>query len=73
MLKLEKNIPIPSTAGRPKKYPFEKMQHGDSFLVTPKEKTSVRQCIVRENKRSTTHKWITRSVDNGIRVWCVEK
>lgn len=74
MYKIEKNVPFTS-AGRPKIYPFEQMEAGDSFFVKGDKKKiqSVRLCMMRENRACTTHKWISRVVPGGVRVWCVEK
>lgn len=75
MYKIEKNIPIPSTAGRPKLYPFEKMEDGDSFYVKGDKRKihMVRLAMNRENKMCQSHKWISRSDEHGVRVWCVRK
>jgi len=32
-INIKKNVPVKSLAGRPKKYPFDKMGVGDSFIV----------------------------------------
>ena len=41
MIKIDKNIPIPSKEGRPNKYPFEVMDVGDSFELKNTTKTTV--------------------------------
>ncbi len=64
--KIEKNIPIKGTK-RPSKYPFDKMQVGDSFLVDNEKAGSIRSLIYRVGGK----KFRTRSVKGGIRVWRV--
>jgi hypothetical protein len=75
MYKIEKNIPMPEGRGRKKKYPFEEMESGDSFFVKcgKKEVAAVRAAVLKENRACMTHKWSTRTVDGGLRVWCLEK
>ena len=78
MYKIEKNIPVSGVGqktGAPRKYPFRKMVVGDSFFVKGDKKKiqSIRQLILRENKLSEKYRWISRAVDNGVRVWCLEK
>lgn len=75
MIKIEKNIPLTSNSGRPKKFPFEKMEAGDSFFVKGKDKEIhlARMSMMRENKACMTHKWVSRRVDGGLRIWCMEK
>lgn len=63
MIKIDKNIPIPPKRGRPKKYPFDEMEVGDSCLVKTKGVLSRRI----DGKRFTT-----RTVKGGVRVWRVE-
>ncbi len=80
--KIEKNIPeikslryVTTHQGRPYKYPFEKLQVGDSFLVpleTDEEYTrkinSLTSCKTLA-QRALGIKMKTRRVSGGIRVW----
>lgn len=74
MYKIEKNVPLTGT-GRKKIYPFEQMEAGDSFFVKGDEKKiqSARMRMMMENRACQTHKWISRLVPGGVRIWCVEK
>lgn len=74
MYKIEKNVPI-TNAGRTRIYPFEQMEAGDSFVVKgdAKKIQSARMCMMKENRACQTHKWISRTIPGGIRIWCVEK
>ena len=67
--RIEKNIPIP-TFSRSRKYPFDKMKIGDSFLVSLGEDRSVRNCAAAAGRRHNM-KFICRqtSGENNIRVW----
>lgn len=76
-IKIEKNIPIPVTEI---KYPFDKMDVGDSFFI-PENDKKVRlkiQCAVRsyfniyKKKTKATMKIISKSLENGVRVWRTE-
>ena len=84
MLKIEKNIPIPSREygrnGSPKtKYPFREMEIGDSFYVSAIGKGET-QAISRNilnsassyNKKHKRKKFTTRIVAGGIRCWRIE-
>lgn len=73
MYKIEKDIPIPPK-GRPKgtyKYPFVFMEVGDSFFVKgglmKRISVSARGYSIR-----TGHKYASRTVPGGVRVWRVE-
>lgn len=75
--KIEKNLPIPpSGTGRPK-YPLRDMEVGDSFFVpvplinTLKFRNRLSSALTYFGKRHSVQ-FITRSVDDGIRVWRVE-
>ena len=68
--KIEKNIPI-SKHGKTGKWSSigKQMEIGDSVLVNSrKEATSISIAL-----KKTGYKGVTRKVDNGIRVWKVEK
>ncbi len=76
-IKIEKNIPIPVTEI---KYPFDKMDVGDSFFIaeTDKKERLKIQCAVRSyfamyrKKTKTTMKIISKSLENGVRIWRIE-
>ena len=68
--KIEKNIPI-SEHGKKGKWSSigKQMQIGDSVLVNSrKEAVSISVVLKR-----TGYKAVTRKVDNGVRVWKVER
>lgn len=76
MFEIEKNIPIP---GYHCKYPFEKMEIGDSFFVkeaSDSYRRKVRNAANMFGKKNGC-KFKTRSMKNkdgidGIRIWRVE-
>ena len=51
MFIIEKNIPIPEIAVQNKWAVFEKMEVGDSFLVTGMKENTIRQNIYRYQQR----------------------
>ena len=70
---IEQNIPIPEDRAR---YPFKKMNVGDSVLLKPKtgedrlkfhRRVSANRSLFQ--KRNPGVELISRSVDGGIRVW----
>jgi hypothetical protein len=68
--KIEKNIPI-SKHGKTGKWSSigKQMEIGDSVLVNSrKEAMSISMAL-----KKTGYKGVTRNVDNGVRVWKVEK
>lgn len=80
MIKVEKNIPIPHTrrSGAIDRYPFDQLEPGDSFLI-PLHLTGEKEADNKTKLRSTgvvsyathkyKHKYATRLVEGGRRVW----
>ena len=73
MYEIEKNIPIP----KPKRYPWDDMSVGDSFLITNVELstgvyTSFQRWQTKKPSRNTLD-IIRRVVNDGYRVWLVER
>lgn len=74
MIVIEKNIPLPSprnllSMGRPRIYPFNVMEVGDSFAIPLKKKNAVAATANRYGKNNNM-KFATRLMDNGmVRVW----
>ena len=71
MFEIEKNIPITSKNA----YPFDSMQHGDSFLIPCDQKKDlyVRGQINSLKKYYPNKIIATRKVSNGLRVWLLNK
>lgn len=68
---IEKGIPAPSPQGERCKYPFRKMEVGDSFFV-PCEHGNAIELAVRASARPRDEKKFTVSrVEGGVRVWRV--
>lgn len=76
MIIIEKNVALPPrrnplSTGRPRIYPFDIMDVGDSFAVPMKKKNAVATTANRYGKNNNM-KFTTRVMDNGtIRVWRV--
>ena len=72
---VEKGVPLPArkNGDRATKYPFMRMEVGDSFLI-PCQGEECRKAQMRVSGRKPTKgkKFTTRMVEGGIRVWRVE-
>lgn len=65
---IESGVPLPSSV----KYPFDKLEVGDSFLVPISKRTSTSSAATKYGQRTNT-KFVIRKVDdNNIRVWRTE-
>jgi hypothetical protein len=75
--RIEKNVPIPEGTGRgrPAKYPFAKMQVGDSFLVmgSPNEQSTAQKSAHSFAQINPKFKFVTRTLNHGLRIWRVTK
>jgi hypothetical protein len=65
-------IPPPTSKGHKRRYPLDKMEVGDSFLVPKAEERTIRNAVYlwasRHNKKFTI-----RTLDNGtIRCWRIK-
>ena len=81
MFDIEKNVEIPKKAGafgRPNKYPFGRMDVGDSFIVPfddediSRVRNRVSQAINKAQKKSPSMRFTLRKLPEGVRVWRVE-
>lgn len=70
MIKIEKNIPVPSNTGKGRvlKYPWPYMAVGDSFYVPNGNRNSL-YAGTRNWSRKLGTKYVRRSDAGGIRVW----
>lgn len=69
MIEINKGLPVPpDTRGMKRKYPFDKMEVGDSFFVPDKTSDCMSQCIAYAKKR-LGFSFTRRTVDGGVRVW----
>lgn len=71
-IKIEKNVAFPQ--GRRMKYPFSKMEVGDSFYVEGgdfKRSNSIANAANQYSRNHTngTAKFATRKENNGLRCW----
>jgi hypothetical protein len=66
MIVIEKNIPLPTeTRGRKSKYPWDKMEIGDSFYCASKGA----YVLTARQQKVTSHKYACRRERDGFRVW----
>lgn len=74
MFVIEKNVPIPSGAGkdgRLSKYPFGLMEVGDSFLAPEEQRNAVRS-MATYHTRKTKQQFVVRKAEDGkVRCWRV--
>lgn len=73
MINIEKGIPIPNTKGRKSKYPFDKMEVGDSFKLKDVPKNTVLNAAnswAKRNKKKV--KFTIRFIDNVTRIWRIK-
>ena len=74
MIKIDKNIPIPSKGNGEPKYPFKTMKVGDSFSISikkvPQAHNRVNVAMSRQHK-TTSKRYTIRNIksSNEIRVW----
>jgi hypothetical protein len=67
---IESDVPIQSRT-KQCKYPFAKLEVGDSFFV-PGIKMSVLSSAASGARKRTGFKFTTRTVDGGVRTWRTE-
>lgn len=69
---VDHDVPIPvgakSKRGRPPKYPWADLEVGDSFFVKGKRPIDLGE-ITQRMARRTGFRFITRTVQGGVRVW----
>lgn len=77
-IEIDRHVPIVPSAGKKGRnalYPWAKMERGDSFLVPCTYRKKHMQSTLSNCGRSFAryngngHKFVTRQVDDGIRVW----
>ncbi len=72
MIKIEKNIKVPCGSHTLIKYPFGEMDVGDSILIGSDTEKHTARSAVFSYARMNRKKFVTRSVDGGLRVWRTE-
>ena len=76
MIPIDKGIPVAKdTRGKPRKYPMEDLEVGDSFFAEGRKSGDIGPVLARARK-STGRKFTSRTVtENGVigtRVWRIE-
>jgi len=69
--KLEKEIPIPPKhiIPKPSKYPFYKMEIGDSFVVPLNKTKPLRTAVAIYKKKHPEWAYASRTLQEGFRIW----
>jgi hypothetical protein len=80
-IKIEKNIQIPKSkgAGAPLKYPFNKLNIGDSFFIPFNKDSKLNlgnslriSAILWAKRNNPKIRFTTRSSNGGIRIWRIK-
>jgi len=71
MYEINKNVPIPAKNREPgcTKYPFAKMEVGDSFLANTKQTTICNAAKGFEHRHGGAYKFATRVEGDCVRIW----
>jgi hypothetical protein len=75
MYTIEKNIPMPPQEKREhakRKYPFNQMEVGDSFLVGKENREKTRIACFNEGVRKKKLFKVTKDLEGEIRCWRLE-
>lgn len=68
-MEIEKNVPLRDRLrGGPRKYPFDRMEVGDSVVICTENAISAKVCANQYGKRAGKQ-FATRVEGEGIRVW----
>jgi hypothetical protein len=70
-LVFDKNVPLPKRVGQQRKYPFDEMQVGDSFLMTGPDAWKIGTAA---RAYAHIHGWkvTIRKTPEGLRCWRIE-
>ena len=71
MIDIEKNIPVPGFADLINTT-LAKMEVTDSFLIDMAGDNNLRMTLYRRMKQAAPREFITRTVEDGTRVWRVK-
>ena len=71
-VRVDKSIPFPASAPRRSKWPWARMEVGDSFLIPGKTAVQCGGVVGLRNKRPGGKRFGTRTVAEGCRVWRLE-
>ena len=78
-IEIEKGVEVPKTTrgGGYRKYPFDKLEPGQSFFVADMKKGNAASLCTKYSKGEKTKRFIARSAEKdgeaGIRIFCVAR
>lgn len=80
IIQIEKNIPFPVQKKKECKYPFHKMEVGDSFFYPISNECNTRELQTKianaawtwNNRNNKELKFKTTQLENGVRVWRIQ-
>ena len=70
-LVIDKNIPLPDKRSVYKDI-WDNMDVGDSFLVPPESKVTIRSSVYYANKKHSPKRFTIRTIESGVRIWRIE-
>lgn len=70
MIKIDKDVPVPPFK-RALKYPFDKMEVGDSFMVKGVKRENLAVTAAKYGKKSGKA-FLVRDIEGGVRCWRIE-
>ena len=71
MFEIQSGLPVPNRRMKEPKYPFYKMEVGDSFAYPPNMHVSI-YAYASNFKKNTTKKFAFRQIGDECRVWRIE-
>ena len=71
MYTVESNFPIPCSPYSEAVRTFQRMNHGDSFVVPYRQSKSITSLIRTSQRRTRLFKVVTRRYTEGVRIWKV--
>jgi len=70
-IEIDDGVPIPKAATNKPKYPWREMGVGTSFFIDSRSKKSAIAALHAINRSDKSKRFISRSVDGGVRIWRV--
>lgn len=70
MYEIEKNVPLVNKYRTMRKYPFDGMEVGDSFVVPDRERVNALRAMTLTNRKGDGRRFSSRrQLDGSIRIW----
>ena len=66
---IEKGVPVPQRKAPPPKYPFARLEIGDSFEAPPIHAKGAQSAASRYKKANPGWDFVARKTQDGARIW----